>query len=60
MHYKTKYFLHKCPFFYKKGKGRGGLEWGVEDLDGLLNILLWSFEQLDGFLKNEKRKIAVG
>ena len=39
--------------------GRGGLELGVEDLDGLLNILLRSFEQLDGFLKDEKRKIAV-
>ena len=38
---------------------RDGLEWGVEDLDGLVNILLWPFEELDGFLKDEKEKLLV-
>ena len=39
--------------------GRHGLEWGVEDLDGLVNILLWPFEEFDGFLKDEKEKLLV-
>ena len=38
---------------------RDGLEWGGEDLDGLVNILLWPFEELDGFLKDEKEKLLV-
>ena len=38
---------------------RDGLEWGVEDLDGVVNILLWPFEEFDGFLKDEKEKLLV-
>ena len=38
---------------------RDGLEWGLEDLDGLVNILLWPFEEFDGFLKDEKEKLLV-
>ena len=38
---------------------RHGLEGGVEDLDGLVNILLLPLEELDGFLKDEKEKLLV-
>ena len=31
----------------------------MEDLDGLVNILLLPLEELDGFLKDEKEKLLV-
>ena len=32
---------------------------GGEDLAGLVNILLWPFEEVDGFPKDEKEKLLV-
>ena len=51
-------FLNELYQFYII-KSRDGLEWGVEDLDGLVNILLLPLEELDGFLKDEKEKLLV-